>query len=71
MSQGNLYSYLKQIKMSFVFSFTKSEQEDRTGPAWEAVGNSGRQEEVGKGCRKVNMVQILCIHGCKWKNETC
>jgi hypothetical protein len=28
-------------------------------------------EDVGKGCRRVNMVQILCIHVCKWKNETC
>jgi hypothetical protein len=25
---------------------------------------------VGKGCRRVNMVQILCTHVCKWKNET-
>jgi hypothetical protein len=27
-------------------------------------------EEVGKGHGKVNMVQILCAHVCKWKNET-
>jgi hypothetical protein len=29
--------------------------------------------EVGrrwKVCRRVNMVQILCTHVCKWKNET-
>jgi hypothetical protein len=31
----------------------------------------GRGEDVGKGCRRVNMVQILCAHVCKWKNETC
>jgi hypothetical protein len=31
------------------------------------VGGGG----VGKGCRRVNMVQILCTHVCKWKNETC
>jgi hypothetical protein len=24
------------------------------------VGTSGRGEDVGKGCRRVNMVQILC-----------
>jgi hypothetical protein len=28
-------------------------------------------EEVGKGYRKVNVVQMLCIHICKWKNKTC
>jgi hypothetical protein len=26
---------------------------------------------VGKGYRRVNMVQILCTHVCKWKNQTC
>jgi hypothetical protein len=25
----------------------------------------------GEGCRSVNMVQILCTHVCKWKNEIC
>jgi hypothetical protein len=25
---------------------------------------------VGRGCRRVNVVQILCKHVCKWKNET-
>jgi hypothetical protein len=25
---------------------------------------------VGKGCRRVNMMQILCTHVFKWKNET-
>jgi hypothetical protein len=32
---------------------------------------SEREEDAGKGCRRVNMVQILCTHVCKWKNETC
>jgi hypothetical protein len=26
---------------------------------------------VGKGYRKVNMVQILCTHMCKCESETC
>jgi hypothetical protein len=26
---------------------------------------------VGKDCKRVNMVQILCTHACKWKNDTC
>jgi hypothetical protein len=25
----------------------------------------------GKGCGRVNMVQILCTHVYKWKNEAC
>jgi hypothetical protein len=28
-------------------------------------------EDVGKGCRRVNMVQILHTYICKWKNEIC
>jgi hypothetical protein len=26
-----------------------------------------RREDVKKGCRRVNIVQILCICICKWK----
>jgi hypothetical protein len=35
------------------------------------AGTSGRAEEVKIGCGMVNMVQILCTHVSKWKNETC
>jgi hypothetical protein len=72
MSQRNsLYSYLKQTKMSF-FSFTKSENRrvEKVLPGG-GLGTSGRGVEVGKGCGRVNMVQILCAHVCKWKNGTC
>jgi hypothetical protein len=31
------------------------------------VETSGRREKVGKGCKRVNMVKILCTHECKWK----
>jgi hypothetical protein len=31
------------------------------------VGTSERGEEVGKGCMRVNIVQILCSYICKWK----
>jgi hypothetical protein len=66
MSQGNsLYSYLKQTKMSFFF-LTKSEnkrvEQVLSGELIPCVG------EVRKGCRRVKMVQILCIHVYKWKN---
>jgi hypothetical protein len=70
MSQGNsLYSYLKQTNTSFFFFYEIREQEDRTGPVWGA-GSSGKREDVGRGCKKENMVQILCPHICKWKNDT-
>jgi hypothetical protein len=31
---------------------------------------SGRGKEVGKGCGRVNIVQILSTYVCKWKNDT-
>jgi hypothetical protein len=70
MSQRNsLYCYLKQFFSLFsLFSFTKLE--GRTGPVW-GVGTGVRGEDVGKEYRRVNMMQTLCTHVCKWKNETC
>jgi hypothetical protein len=57
--------------MSFFFLFYKiRKQEGGTGLVW-GVGISGSVEEVGKGFGRVNIVQILCIHVCKWKNDTC
>jgi hypothetical protein len=41
-----------------------------TDPVW-IDGTNGKGEEVGKGHRRVNMVQILCEHIRKWKNEIC
>jgi hypothetical protein len=49
-------------------SYRIREEEGRTGPAW-GVGTGRRGEKVRRGCRRVNMVQILCTHVCKWKNE--
>jgi hypothetical protein len=64
LSQGNsMYSYPKQTKMSFFFLL----QNWRTGGQNWRVWYQWEGEEVGKGCRRVNMVQILCIHVCKWK----
>jgi hypothetical protein len=52
-------------------SFSKNgEQEGKTGPIWGA-GTSGKGEDIRKGCRRMNMVEILCIYVCKWENETC
>jgi hypothetical protein len=66
MSQGNSLCYLKQTKMSFFFlSFTKSEngRVEKVLPG-AGVGYSGKGEEIGKGCGRVNMVQMLCTHVC-------
>jgi hypothetical protein len=56
--------------MSFLFFYKIGGQEGRTGLSWGEglvpVGGGG-----GKGCGRVNIVQILCVHVCKWKNETC
>jgi hypothetical protein len=58
--QGNsLCIYLKQVKMSFFSLYKIREQEGRTG------STSGRGEE------RVNIVQILCTHVYKWKNDIC
>jgi hypothetical protein len=35
------------------------------------VPHSGRGEVVGKGDRRVNIVQKLCTHLYKYKNDTC
>jgi hypothetical protein len=48
--------------MSFCFFNKIGEQEGRTSPVWvgRGVGTSMRGEDVEKGCRRVNIVQILC-----------
>jgi hypothetical protein len=68
MPQGNsLCIYLKQAKISFFFFIYKiREQEGRTGLA-RGIGTSGGGDVVGKGCRRVSIMQILCTHVCKWK----
>jgi hypothetical protein len=68
MSQGNsLCSYLKQAKMSFFFLFFSSTKlENRRVEEVCVLG-----EVVEKGCRRVNMVQILCTYICRCKNDTC
>jgi hypothetical protein len=47
-----------------IFFFYKiREQEGRTSSVL-GVGTS-----VEEGCRRVNMLQILCTNVCKWKND--
>jgi hypothetical protein len=51
--------------------FKNREQEGKTGPVWGQ--HQWKGEDIRKVCRrvKVNMVEMLCTHVCKWKNETC
>jgi hypothetical protein len=66
-SQGNsLCSYLKETKMSFFFSFTKSENRRiEQVPAWMGGWYQWEGEDIRKGYRRVNIVQILYTHACK------
>jgi hypothetical protein len=56
--------------MSLLFFYKIGEQEGGTGPA-RGVSTSGREEAVEKESRRVNIVQILGTHACKWRNDTC
>jgi hypothetical protein len=47
--------------MSF-FSFTKSENRRSEQIPPGGFGTSGREDEVGTGCEKVNILQILYTH---------
>jgi hypothetical protein len=44
------------------FSFTKLENRRMEQILSGGVDTSGRGEKVGKGCGRVNIVQILCTH---------
>jgi hypothetical protein len=41
-----------------MFSFKNGEQEDKIGPSGGLVQWEG--EDIRKGCRRMNMVEILC-----------
>jgi hypothetical protein len=71
MSQRNfLCSYFKKQKCHFV-SFTKLENRRAEHVLLGGYGISGRGEEGEKGSGRVNIVQILCTHVCKCRNDTC
>jgi hypothetical protein len=56
--------------MSFLFFFLLQNQ--RTGKQNRSClgcDTSGWVEEVGKGYRGMNTVQILCTYECKWKKN--
>jgi hypothetical protein len=57
--------------MTFFNSFKKQEIQrgEQVLPRAGAGGRGWNQCKEGGG--RVNIVQILCAHVCKWKNETC
>jgi hypothetical protein len=68
MSKGDsLYSYLKYAKTSF-FQKQRTWKQNRS---YLGIGTSAWEEDTGKGCRKMNVVEILHTRAYKWKNETC
>jgi hypothetical protein len=53
--------------MSFFFLFFYKIREQEGGsPSWGGL-YQGEGEDVRKGCGRVNMVEVLCTHVCKWK----
>jgi hypothetical protein len=75
-SQGNSlcsYPYLKQAKTSFFFFILLQNQRsggrNRSCPG--GVGTSGMGEVTEKGDKRVNTVQKMYTHVCKYKNDTC
>jgi hypothetical protein len=71
--QGNsLCKYLKQAKLSFFFlslAKSKNRREEQILPG--GIDTSRRGKDMGKGCKRVNMVQILCTHEWEWRKDTC
>jgi hypothetical protein len=70
----DLNEQMNEVKMSFFsfFLYKIGEQEGRIGHSggW-GVGTSQKGGWQGKGGRRVNMMQIVCTHVCKCKNDTC
>jgi hypothetical protein len=58
--------YQKTKNVIYVYIYKIREQEGRTGLMWwgwyQQEGDKG-----GKGCGRMNMVQMLYNHLCKWK----
>jgi hypothetical protein len=48
-----------------------SKMENRKAKQILGVSISGKGEDIRRGYRRVNVVEMLCTHVCKWKNETC
>jgi hypothetical protein len=54
----------------FIYFFYKNrQQEGKTGPV--GTGSSGREEDIRKCSKRMNMVETCCTCVSKLKNETC
>jgi hypothetical protein len=51
----------------FFLSYAKSENRGSNRSCLGGIDTSGNGKRVEKGCKRVNMVQILCTHECKQK----
>jgi hypothetical protein len=51
-------------------SFFQNQTIGRQNMSYLRVDTSGRGEDIKKRCRMVNIMEILCTHVYKWKNET-
>jgi hypothetical protein len=74
-SQENSLLFKKKLlnkqKYHFLNKIREREEEVLSGDLLPLA--SGEKNNVGKVCRRVNMVQMLCTHVqmSKWKNESC
>jgi hypothetical protein len=68
MSPGNYIAILHKQKCVFFF-FKNREQKGKADPVWGGWYQWEGKDE-GKGSRWVNMMEILCTHACKRKNES-
>jgi hypothetical protein len=53
--------------MPFFLVFFKN-RTGRQNSSSVGFGSRGRRKDIRKGYRRVNIVEILCTHVCKWKN---
>jgi hypothetical protein len=74
MSQRNsLIAILNKQKCLFFFLLKNQRigKQNRSRCGGRGIGTCGRGEDIRKGCRRVNMVEILGTHVSKWKNDIC
>jgi hypothetical protein len=77
LQENSLHSflYLKQEKMSFLkICFFPIQSENKRAEqvlSREGTVASGREDTVGKGGRRINIVQKLCTYISKCKNDIC
>jgi hypothetical protein len=71
--ENSLAAILSKNVIIFSFANQRTREWNKSGGrgVQGKAGTTKRGEEVAKGCNMVNMVQTLCTHVCKWKNDTC